>query len=126
MSGEWTISWIWWITAVEIPAFGCLFWIIHHSRREAERALLKVYSEVQGNLSMVLDNLAQSKLEVARLYATIADLKEVEKRLTDHLMRLDTRIAYALSRHDGGSSRWFDDGSQECAEKRSRDHGHGR
>ena len=60
---------------------GCLFWLIHHGRRESERALLRVYREIQGNLSMVLDNLAQSKLEVARLYATIADLKDVEKRL---------------------------------------------
>jgi len=126
VSGEWTISWIWWVTAVEIPAFGCLFWMIHHSRREAERALLKVYSEVQGNLCMVLENLAQSKLEVARLYATIADLKEVEKRLTDHLMRLDTRIAYALSGQDGAQSRWSGTRSPECAEEQFRDHDHGR
>ena len=96
MSDEWTISLVWWITAVEIPVFGCLFWIVHHGRREAERALLKVYSEIQGNLNMVLENLAHSKLEVARLYATVADLKDVEKRLTDHLLRLDGRLTYVL------------------------------
>lgn len=124
MSGESTISWVWWVTAVELPAFGCLFWMIHHSRREGERALLKVYSEVQGNLSMVLDNLAQSKLEVARLYATIGDLKEVEKRLTDHLLRLDARIAYALSGQAGGQPRWSASG--ECAEEQFRDRDHGR
>lgn len=126
MSQEWTISLVWWITAVEIPLFAGLFWLIHHGRREAERALLKVYSEVQGNLSMVLDNLAQSKLEVARLYATIADLKEVEKRLTDHLIRLDTRIAYALAGPDGLQSRWSGAGTQACAENRSGDHDRGR
>lgn len=96
MSDEWTISLVWWITAVEIPMFGCLFWMIHHGRRESERALLKVYSEVQGNLGMVLENLAQSKLEVARLYATITDLKDVEKRLTDHLLRLEDRLSFVL------------------------------
>ena len=91
-----TLSWIWWISAVELPVVGCLFWLIHHGRREAERALLKVYREIQGNLSIVLDNLAQSQLEVARLYATIADLKDVEKRLTDHLVRVETRLNLLL------------------------------
>jgi hypothetical protein len=75
---------------------GCLFWLIHHGRRESERALLRVYREIQGNLSIVLDSLAQSKLEVARLYATIADLKDVEKRLTDHLVRVETRLNLLL------------------------------
>jgi hypothetical protein len=93
---EWTISWVWWITAVEVPALGCLFWLTHHARREAERALLRVYREIQTNLSMVLENLAQSKLEAARLYATAADLKDVEKRLTDHLLRLESRLTYLL------------------------------
>jgi hypothetical protein len=102
---EWTISWVWWITAVEVPALGCLFWMAHHGRREAERALLKVYREIQANLSVVLDNLAQSKLEVARLYATIADLKDVEKRLTDHLLRLETRLTYAFQAEQRASKR---------------------
>ena len=51
MNGEWTISWVWWITAVEVPALGCLFWMAHHGRREAERSLLRVYREIQANLS---------------------------------------------------------------------------
>jgi hypothetical protein len=91
-----TLSWIWWISAVELPVIGCLFWLIHHGRRESERALLKIYREIQGNLSIVLDNLAHSKLEVARLYATIADLKDVEKRLSDHLVRVETRLNLLL------------------------------
>lgn len=104
MSEEWTFSLVWWITAVEIPVFACLFWMIHHGRREAERALLKVYSEIQSNLNMVLENLAHSKLEVARLYATIADVKEVEKRLTDHFLRLEGRLTYVVPGPDLG--RW--------------------
>jgi hypothetical protein len=96
MSEHWTISWAWWITAVEVPTFGCLFWLIRDGRREAQQALLKVYREIQGNLNVVLENLAQSKLEVAHLYATIGDLKDVEKRLTDHLLRLETRLTYTF------------------------------
>lgn len=81
---------------MEVPVLGCLFWLIHQGRREAEHTLLKLYREIQSNLNMVLENLALSKLEGARLYATIADLKDVEKRLTDHLLRLESRVTYAL------------------------------
>jgi hypothetical protein len=96
MGEDWTISWVWWITAVEVPALGCLFWLTHHGRREAERALLRVYREIQTNLNMVLENLAQSKLDAARLYATVGDLKDVERRLTEHLLRLEARLTYML------------------------------
>ena len=96
MTEEWTISWVWWITAVEVPALGCLFWLTHHGRREAERALLRVYREIQTNLNMVLENLAQSKLDAARFYATVVDLKDVEQRLTEHLLRLEARLTYML------------------------------
>ena len=57
VSEEATINWVWWITAVEVPALGCLFWLTHHARRESERALLRVYREIQTNLSVVLENL---------------------------------------------------------------------
>lgn len=106
MSGEWTLTWAWWITAVEIPVVGYLFWLIHHGRREAESALLKLYREIQGNLGVVLENLAQSKLEVARLYATLADLKDVEQRLTDHLLRLETRLTFAFQAEQRSAPRW--------------------
>ncbi len=105
MNQEWTISWMWWITAIEIPAFGCLFWMMQQGRREAERSLLKVYREIQANLNVVLENLAQSKLEVARLYATLADLKDVEKRLTDHLLRLEARLTYAFQAEQRAAQR---------------------
>lgn len=105
MSEDWTMNWLWWITAVELPVLGCLFWLIHHGRRESEQAILQLYREIQGNLNIVLDNLAQSKLEVARLYATITDLKDVEQRLTDHLLRLEARLTFLLQDRRASSSR---------------------
>lgn len=106
MNEQWTINLVWWISAVELPALGCLFWLIHHGRRESEQALLKIYREIQGNMSMVLDSLGQSKLEVARLYATIADLKHVEKRLTDHLVRVESRLNLVLEGDVRTLGRW--------------------
>lgn len=122
MSEEWTISWAWWITAVEVPVLGCLFWMIHNGRREAERGLLKVYREIQSNLNVVLESLAQSKLEVARLYATIADLKDVEKRLSDHLLRLEARLTYVFQAERRAAGRWpCPEGSSEATASQTGD-----
>lgn len=107
MSEPWSINWVWWITAVEVPVLGCLFWMVHHGRRESERALLRIYREIQSNLNCVLQNLAHSKVEVARLYATVGDLKDVEKRLTDHLLRLEERLTFALRTDRRAGSRWL-------------------
>jgi len=96
-----TITWVWWITVVEIPLLGALFWLVHHGRREADRALMKMYGQVQSNFSTVLQNVAQSRVEVARHYATGSDLKDVEKRLTDHLLRLENRITFAIVTEPG-------------------------
>lgn len=107
---------MWWITAVEVPVLGCLFWMVHHGRRESERALLRIYREIQSNLNTVLQNLAHSKVEVARLYATVADLKDVEKRLTDHLLRLEERLTFALRTDPRAGRRWLyqsDDGAEK-------------
>jgi hypothetical protein len=107
VSEQWSINWVWWITAVEVPVLGCLFWMVHHGRRESERALLRIYREIQSNLNSVLQNLAHSKVEVARLYATVGDLKDVEKRLTDHLLRLEERLTFALRTDRRAGSRWL-------------------
>jgi hypothetical protein len=107
VSETWNISWVWWITAVEVPVMGALFWMIHHGRRESERALLRIYREIQSNLNTVLQNVAHSKVEVARLYATVSDLKDVEKRLTDHLLRLEERLTYALRSDRHAAARWL-------------------
>ena len=107
MSEQWSISWVWWISAVEVPVMGCLFWMVHYGRRESERALLRIYREIQSNLNTVLQNLAHSKVEVARLYATVADLKDVEKRLTNHLLRLEERLTFALRTDPRAAARWL-------------------
>ena len=112
MTEDATITWVWWITVVEIPVLGALFWLIHHGRREADRAVMRMYGQVQNNVSTVLQTLAQSRLEVARHYATVTDLKDVEKRLTDHLLRLENRISYVISSDLGRTPRQLGQGAR--------------
>jgi hypothetical protein len=45
------------------------------------------------------EGLADYKLEVAKNYVSIAYLKDVERRLTDHLLRIDAKLDGAALVH---------------------------
>ena len=92
MPDAWTMDIVWWITAVEIPALAGLFWLAWRNRRDADTALAKTRSDVESRLGHLRDALSAYKLEVAKSYASIAYIKEVEKRLTDHLVRIEDKL----------------------------------
>jgi hypothetical protein len=72
---------MWWITAVELPVLAGLFVLIWRIRRELESAI-----------GATADDLADFKLDVAKNYASQAALKETERRLTDHLVRIEQKL----------------------------------
>lgn len=82
----------WWITAVELPALAGLYWLIWRTRRDAEKSSTAVRADMESGLAHLRESLAAYKLEVAKSYASIAYLKEVEARLTDHLVRIENKL----------------------------------
>ena len=101
MPETWSLDSVWWITAVELPALAGLFWLSLRTRRDTEAAIDKVRTEVDERVSRLRDNLAAYKLEVAKSYASITYLKEVERRLTSHLLRIEDKLDRAGSRKEG-------------------------
>ena len=83
---------MWWISAVELPVFGGLFWMTHRFRREASGTIDTLELRVERQVERFRDGLAAFKLEVAKGYASIAYLKDVEKRLTVHLIRIEKKL----------------------------------
>ncbi len=81
------MDWIWWITAIELPALGGLFWLLQAHRTAVER-----------ELKALRDDLAAFKLHVATTYASIVYLKEVEARLTAHLTKIEAKIDRMVDR----------------------------
>ena len=71
----------WWIAVVEIPVLSALFWMIWHGRRDWEQGLRELN-----------DDLSDHKLDVARNYARTGDLRELEGRLTSHLLRIEAKL----------------------------------
>lgn len=98
MQPEWTINGVWWITAVELPVMAGLFWLVWRSRQDADREIDATRHQLDHGLARASEALAAYKLEVAKSYASITTMKDVEKRLTQHLLRIEQKL-------DGGGAR---------------------
>lgn len=89
---HWSIDLMWWITAVELPVLGGLFLLIWRIRGEADMRLDGLDDKLAAGLAQVREALAAYKLEVAKTYATTGYLKDVERRLTEHLVRIEAKL----------------------------------
>ncbi len=67
----------WWIGVFDLPAMAGLFAMIWRTHRESE------------NLRAAL---ADFRLEVAMTYASQAAMRELETRLTSHLLRIEAKL----------------------------------
>ena len=92
MHPTWTLDLIWWITAVELPALGGLYWLAWRNRRDADAGLDLLRRQADAGERALREALAAYKLEVATSYVSIPYLREVEARLTDHLIRIEAKL----------------------------------
>lgn len=83
---------IWWITAVELPALASLFWIGWRNYRSLQDDVEDVRHAAEVSLAHLRQNLDAYKLDVAKNYASIMHLKDVEERLTSHLIRIEEKL----------------------------------
>lgn len=81
-----------WITAVDLPALGGLFWLVWRIRREYEISMRHLRNIVETRNSQMREALSGFKLEVAKNYASISDIKELENRLIGHLLRIEAKL----------------------------------
>jgi len=98
-----TVDLVWWITAVELPVMGGLFWLITRLRNDSQSALEDLRMRAESAQAQVRESLAAYKLEVAKTYVSFATLKDVEQRLTDHLLRIENKLESGCTTFaDGG------------------------
>lgn len=82
----------WWITVVDLPAMGGLLLLIWRTRRDSESTARHLRDVIDTRNSQMRDALAAFKLEVAKSYASIADMRELETRLVAHLLRIEAKL----------------------------------
>ncbi len=83
---------VWWITVVDLPAMAGLFWLIWRTRRDNEAAVDHVQMVLDRRSEQLRDALAAFKLEVAKTYASRSDLRDLERRLVAHLLRIEGKL----------------------------------
>lgn len=81
-----------WVAMIELPVFAALFRMIIKQRKEMEEYLLANQSHTDSRVDMCKEALADFKLHVARNYVSTNYLKDVENRLTNHLLRIEKKL----------------------------------
>lgn len=81
-----------WVAMVELPAFAALFGMVLHNKKEADADLEQTKAAQEQQMSDLKDALADFKLHVARNYVSVNYLKDVESRLTNHLLRIEKKL----------------------------------
>ena len=66
---------------IDIPAMSAMFYMVLKNRRDTESAIHLTHQE-----------LSAFKLEVARNYAAIEEVKNDELRIINHLLRIETKL----------------------------------
>lgn len=78
--------------ATEMSTLGAMAWLVWRHRRDAELAIERTRQVAAEEARDLREALAAFKLEVARGYASIGYLKDVENRLTAHLLRIEAKL----------------------------------
>lgn len=82
----------WWIVAVVMPLVGALAVLVWRYRSDTDDKLDEMGHRIDFAGAQLREALAFYKLEVAKSYATVGTLKDVERRLTEHLIRIEAKL----------------------------------
>lgn len=82
----------WWVAAVELPVLGAMAMTVWRVRHDTDRRMDELEHRLDVGLGQAREALAGYKLEVAKSYATTGYLKDVEQRLTEHLVRIEGKL----------------------------------
>ena len=82
----------WWITVVDLPVMSGLFWLILKTRHDADEAIDTLHETLEVRCSQLREGLSGFKLEVAKTYASVTDMKDLENRIVSHLLRIEAKL----------------------------------
>src|SRR5688572_22443092 len=82
----------WWVTVVDLPTMAGLFWLIWQTRLDGEDAAEHLHALLARRSDQLREALNAFKLEVAKTYASQNALRELEVRLTSHLLRIEAKL----------------------------------
>jgi hypothetical protein len=94
----------WWVTAVELPVLGGLYWLLWRTRTDLDARTGDNRLRTEAGDTRLRERIADFKLEVAKSYASVASLNDVERRLVAHLVRIETKLDRHLAAGGGDAA----------------------
>lgn len=82
----------WWISAIEAPVVAALFWLIHGLRQDLHNRIDRGERRENDAVNRTRDALSEFKLEVARSYVPLSLIRDVDRRLSQHLLRIEEKL----------------------------------
>lgn len=83
---------MWWVSMIEIPVVTALIGFLWKVRQDSERGLNRIRDLMEARHAQIREGLSAYKLEVAKSYAQTSDMKDLEERLTRHLLRIEAKL----------------------------------
>ncbi len=81
-----------WLTAIILPVLGGLFWMIQGVKKELQTRLEELAQNKMDKLGLLREDLADHKLDVARGYAPLHAIRDLDRRLSLHLVRIENKL----------------------------------
>ncbi|MBM3589281.1 MAG: hypothetical protein FJX33_16110 [Alphaproteobacteria bacterium] len=82
----------WRFTAIEAPVVAALFLMLHCLRRELHARIQRGDDRDWDALTRTREDLAQFKLEVARTYDPLSLIRDLDRRSSGHLIRIEENL----------------------------------
>jgi hypothetical protein len=82
----------WWISVIEVPVVAALFRMIYSLRQDFQNRIERGDTRDSEAVSRARDELAEFKLEVARTYVPLSLIRDVDQRLSSHLLRIEGKL----------------------------------
>ena len=92
---------LWWVSVVDIPALSGLLWLIWRTRTEVDAEVKAVSYTLDLRCDQLREALHAFKLEVAKTYASQQDLRVIEARLVEHLLRIEAKLDATALKAEG-------------------------
>lgn len=81
-----------WLTVIILPVLGAMFMMIQGVKRDVGDRIEMISARKSEALLALRDDLSAHKLDVARSYAPLHAIRDIDRRLSLQLMRIEDKL----------------------------------
>lgn len=82
----------WWISVIEVPIVAALFRMIYGLKQDIQSRIDRGDTRDSEAMNRTREDLAEFKLEVARTYVPLSLIRDLDQRVSSHLLRIEGKL----------------------------------